>query len=93
MLTGSTRPSYYNGGEWPELTRTVLSVLYLAIIANDEEEGYHSHNRHNHHGHCYDHDYCDEELEISLGGALRPFALCAGSCGPVACYRHDFKDR
>jgi hypothetical protein len=97
MLTGSTS-GYYNGGEWPELTRTVLSVLYLAIIANDEEEDYHSHNRHNRHGHCYDHDYhCDEEFGISfpkaqLGFALSYFVSPDLAVGGRYIYRRDFKD-
>ena len=94
ILTGNS-DGYYNGGEWPELVRTVLSMAYLAILADDEDEYYHS-DRHNRHGHC-DYDYDCGELGISfpkaqLGVGLSYFVSHDLAIGGRYIYRHDFRD-
>ena len=99
ILTSNT-DGYYNGGEWPELVRTALSVLYLALIANDEDdEAYYNNNRHGHRGHYHHRDdyYCPEELGLSfpkaqLGVGLSYFVSPDLAVGGRYIYRHDFKD-
>ena len=102
LILSGNADGYYNGGEWPELARTVLSILYLAIIADDadgthHDRGHHHHGHYNQDHHCHDHYREDCPLGISvpkalLGVGLSYFVSPDLAVGGRYIYRRDFKD-
>ena len=92
ILTGST-DGHYNGGEWPELARTALTILYIAIVADDEDGNFsdcgHCHGHHHHH------DDCGLGISVpkaQLGVGLSYLVSPHWALGGRYIYRRDFKD-
>ena len=89
MLMGSGN-SYYSGGEWPGLAKTVITTL--VVLFSDEDDDYYDRDHHRHHHYYWD----DDELGISIpraqfGLGLSYFLSSDLAVGGRYIYREDFR--